>query len=36
MTKRPCISCKYFKVCGSTTRTEECKGRELKKKRGAK
>lgn len=27
MVKHPCISCIYFKVCGSNTRTEECKGR---------
>ena len=32
--KHPCMNCKYFMVCGSTTRTEECNGRELKKKRG--
>lgn len=29
--KKPCINCKYFEVCGSTTRTEPCKGRETKK-----
>lgn len=28
--KKPCIGCIYFKVCGSTTRTEPCKGRETK------
>lgn len=32
--KKPCISCKYFKVCGSTTRTEPCDGRELKTRKG--
>lgn len=30
--KKPCINCKYFNVCGSTTRTQPCKGRELRKK----
>ena len=29
--KKPCIGCVYFKVCGSTTRTEPCKGRKTKK-----
>lgn len=29
--KKPCINCKYFNVCGSTTRTEPCNGREIKK-----
>lgn len=28
--KKPCISCKYFKQCGNTNRTEPCKGRETK------
>lgn len=27
--KHPCMSCKYFMICGSTTRTEECNGREV-------
>ena len=31
--KRPCINCVYFKVCGSTTRTEPCKGRQTKSER---
>jgi hypothetical protein len=31
MAKHPCISCKYFKVCGNTNRTMPCAGRELKK-----
>ena len=30
MVKHPCISCIYFKQCGSTTRTKECKGRQTK------
>lgn len=25
--KKPCIGCVYFAACGSTTRTEPCKGR---------
>lgn len=29
--KKPCIGCVYFKACGSTTRTEPCKGRKTKK-----
>ena len=28
--KKPCIGCVYFKVCGSTTRTEHCDGRKTK------
>jgi hypothetical protein len=28
--KKPCISCVYFDVCGSSTRTETCKGRKTK------
>lgn len=28
--KKPCISCVYYKVCGSTTRTEQCNGRQTK------
>lgn len=27
MVNRPCIGCIYFKVCGSTNQTVECKGR---------
>lgn len=30
MVKNPCISCIYFKVCGSNTRTEKCDGRKTK------
>lgn len=30
--KRPCIGCKYFKVCGSTNRTKPCFGRDTNKK----
>ena len=26
----PCRNCVYFEVCGSNTRTEECKGRQTK------
>ena len=26
----PCRNCIYFEVCGSNTRTEECKGRVTK------
>ena len=29
--KHPCRSCVYFDVCGSSTRTETCKGRMTKK-----
>lgn len=38
MPKKPCLGCIYFKVCGDTTRTKECKGRETKReqKRGKK
>lgn len=25
--KKPCIGCKYYKACGSSTRTEPCAGR---------
>lgn len=28
--KKPCIGCIYFKVCGSTTRTQPCDGRMTK------
>jgi len=28
--KKPCIGCVYFKACGSTSRTEPCKGRMIK------
>lgn len=28
--KKPCIGCKYFDACGSTTRTKPCEGRDLK------
>lgn len=28
--KHPCQSCVYFKVCGNTNRTEQCKGRQTK------
>ena len=28
--KKPCIGCIYFESCGSTTRTEPCKGRMTK------
>lgn len=28
--QKPCIGCIYFKVCGSTTRTEPCDGRMTK------
>lgn len=36
--QHPCIGCIYFKECGSSTRTEECKGRTTKsqKKEGGK
>lgn len=30
MVKKPCIGCVYFNACGSTTRTEPCKGRQTK------
>lgn len=30
--KHPCIGCIYFRVCGSTTRTEPCEGRQTKRK----
>lgn len=30
MPKKPCIGCVYFATCGSTTRTEPCKGRKTK------
>ena len=30
MANKPCIGCVYFDICGSTSRTEECKGREIK------
>ena len=30
----PCRGCKYFKTCGSYTRTQACKGRELKSAKG--
>lgn len=36
MAVRPCVNCKYFKVCGSTTRTVPCNGRELKSKKDKK
>lgn len=36
MTKHPCISCIYFKQCGSTTRTKECKGRQTKSEKASK
>ena len=29
--KKPCIGCNYFKVCGSTTRTQYCDGRNTEK-----
>lgn len=32
--KHPCQGCKYFKVCGSNTRTEFCAGRDINKDRG--
>lgn len=28
--KRPCIGCVYFAVCGETTRTQPCDGRQTK------
>ena len=28
--KKPCVGCVYFNACGSTTRTEPCKGRKTK------
>lgn len=28
--KHPCQGCVYFDVCGNTTRTEPCKGRQTK------
>lgn len=28
--KKPCMGCVYFSVCGSSTRTEPCKGRKTK------
>lgn len=28
--KKPCIGCKYFRVCGNTNRTRPCEGRETK------
>ena len=28
--KKPCINCVYFATCGSTTRTEQCNGRQTK------
>lgn len=28
--KKPCIGCIYFKVCGSSTRTQPCNGRMTK------
>lgn len=28
--KHPCQNCIYFKVCGETNRTENCKGRKTK------
>lgn len=28
--KHPCISCVYYSACGSTGRTEPCKGRKTK------
>lgn len=28
--QKPCIGCIYFKVCGSTSRTEPCSGRMTK------
>ena len=30
--QKPCIGCKYFAVCGSTTRTKRCEGRDINKK----
>ena len=31
--KNPCIGCKYFDTCGSTTKTQPCSGREPKSKK---
>lgn len=28
--KKPCVGCVYFKQCGNTNRTQECKGRQTK------
>lgn len=28
--QKPCIGCIYYKACGSTARTEPCKGRKTK------
>ena len=28
--KYPCQNCIYYKACGSSTRTEPCKGRKTK------
>lgn len=28
--KKPCVGCVYFKVCGNSNRTIECKGRQTK------
>lgn len=28
--QKPCIGCIYYKVCGSTSRTEPCSGRMTK------
>lgn len=28
--KHPCISCIYYDACGSTNRTNPCKGRKTK------
>lgn len=30
MAQKPCIGCIYFKSCGNTNRTQECKGRVTK------
>ena len=30
MAKYPCRNCMYFKQCGSSTRTEQCRGRSTK------
>lgn len=35
MAKHPCINCKYKKVCGESTRTAPCNGRETKKKKNS-
>lgn len=30
MVKHPCQGCIYYKTCGNTNRTQECKGRVTK------